>query len=146
MSSGTLTSARPGGAAHAHGDDRAELAGLNYWAFWVGEIDQQQLDDSFMAAPSLSWRGVALLRHIVDRLDAGHAFIDLNVHTLWALLQARPGVAHDDPAAASLLIERGERLMDGADLSEQSRRELPAVLYGLRVQGFTHERKDPRDG
>ncbi|WP_239157507.1 hypothetical protein [Actinocatenispora thailandica] len=106
---------------HAHGDDRSELAGLNYWAFWVGEIDQQQPDDSYMADSSLRWRGAVLLRHIVDRLDADHAFIDLNVHTLWALLQARPGVAVAEPETASLLVTRSQRLMDTAELSARAR-------------------------
>lgn len=129
--------------AHAHADDTSELAGLTYWAYWVGEIDQHQPDDSFMVDRSLRWRGTALLRHIVDRLDAGHAFIDLNIHTLWALLQARPGLAHDDPDTTALLIGRGERLMDEGGISDQSRHELTSVLYGLRVQGFTE--KGPSD-
>ncbi|GAA1338725.1 hypothetical protein GCM10009635_49220 [Actinocatenispora thailandica] len=119
---------------------------MNYWAFWVGEIDQQQPDDSYMADSSLRWRGAVLLRHIVDRLDADHAFIDLNVHTLWALLQARPGVAVAEPETASLLVTRSQRLMDTAELSARARGELTAVLYGLRVQGIGHERKEPVDG
>jgi hypothetical protein len=127
--------------AHAHGDEQTELAGLTYWAYWVGEIEQPQPNDLFMVNPTLRWRGLRLLRHIVDRLDGDHAFIDLNVHTLWALMQVRPGLAHDDPAITALLIERGGKLLDDTGLSHRSRDELTAVLYGLRVQGFT-ERKE----
>lgn len=123
--------------AHAHSDDISELAGLNYWAYWVGEIDQSQPDDRFMVDRTLRWRGLRLLRHIGDRLDADHAFIDLNIHSLWTLMQARTGLAQDDPETARMLVGRGERLLDEGDLSHQSRQELVAVLYGLRVQGFT---------
>lgn len=126
--------------AHAHGDDQSELAGLIYWAYWVGEIDQHQADDAFMVDRSLRWRGSALLRHIVQRLDSAHAFIDLNVHTIWALMQARPGLAGDDLEVTRQLIIRGEKLLAGAELSQQSRTELTSVLYGLRVQGFTESR------
>ncbi len=130
---------------HAHGDDKSESAGLTYWAHWVGEIDQYQCDDSFMAQPTPSWRGLRLLRHIVDRLDSGHAFIDLNVHTVWALMQARQGIAYDDPETTRSLIVRAERLMDEGEISDQSRHELTAVLYGLRVLGFAAAKGNDHD-
>lgn len=46
---------------HAHCDDQSELAGLNYWAFWVGEIDQQQPDDRFIGGlvATVAWDDVA---------------------------------------------------------------------------------------
>lgn len=131
--------------AHAHADDTSEMAGLNYWAYWVGEIDGHQPDDTFMATRDLGWRGIRLLRHIVERLDTGHAFLDLNIHSLWALMQARPGLAHDDPGTGRALLTRGAQLLDGAEISAQSRQELSAVLYGLRVQGLT-ESKGNTDG
>lgn len=122
--------------AHAHPDVTCEIAGLNYWAYWVGEIGQMQRDDLFMINPRLAWRGTRLMRHLVDRLEAGHAFVDLNVHSLWALLAARRGLAHDDPVITRRLFGRAQRLLDEGEISRQSRRELTSVLYGLRMDGF----------
>ncbi|MGH2598953.1 MAG: helix-turn-helix domain-containing protein [Haloechinothrix sp.] len=123
--------------ARAHPDSTCEMAGLNYWAYWVGETQHRQRDDMFMIDSTFTWRGARLLRHLVDRFHSSHAFIDLNVHSLWALLAARRGIAEDHPATTRDSISRGERLMDEGEISEQSRRELASVLYGLRMEGFT---------
>lgn len=78
-----------------------------------------------------------MLQHIVDQLDSEHAFIDLNVHTIWALLQIRRGLAHDYPEITTALMARAGQLLDEGAISDQSRRELTSVLYGLRMDGFT---------
>lgn len=123
--------------ARAHPDDACEQAGLNYWAYWVGEIGHRQSDDSFMIDGSLTWRGGQLLRHLTERLHEQHAYLDLNIHTLWALLIARRDVVLDDPALGRELLQRAELALDEAELSGQSRRELSAVVYGLRMSGYT---------
>lgn len=123
--------------ARAHPDQVCELAGLNYWAYWVGECGYRQHDDLFMTDPKLPWRGASLMRHLVDRLDSDHVLVDLNVHSLWALLAARRGLSHDDPDTTRDLVRRGTRLIDEARISSQSRRELASMLYGLRIEGFT---------
>jgi hypothetical protein len=125
--------------ARAHPDETCELAGLNYWAYWVGEIASRQRDDLFMIKHEQVWRGGRLLRHLVDRLDPSHPFIDLNIHTIWTLLKARTGLAYDEPRLARDLLVRGARVHDGGAISAQSRQEIGAVLYGLRVAG-PHER------
>ncbi len=122
--------------ARAHPDDVCERAGLNYWAYWVGEIPGRQRDDSFMTAETSTWRGAHLLRHLVDRLDDTHPFVDLNVHSVWALLTARRGLVHDDPATSQSLLARSIRLLDGADISAQSTRELTSIVYSLRTDGL----------
>jgi transcriptional regulator with XRE-family HTH domain len=129
--------------ARAHPDQTCETAGLNYFAYWVGESSHRQHDDHFMADPSLSWRGGRLLRHLVDRLDADRAFLDLNIHTLWALLAARRGLVHDDPDIGRRLLARAERVVDGGEISPQSHRELTSILYGLRMSGLTTTRTEP---
>jgi DNA-binding XRE family transcriptional regulator len=123
--------------ARAHPDDICERAGLNYWAYWVGEIRHRQRDDFFMTDPDQTWRGGTLLRHLTDRLRPGHPFIDLNIHSLWALLAARHGLAYDDPGTGREILIRGENILDAADISTQSRQELAAILYGLRIGGLT---------
>jgi transcriptional regulator with XRE-family HTH domain len=126
--------------ARAHPDDACELAGLNYWAYWVGELRSRQHNDMFMIDRSLAWRGALLLHHLVERLDAQHAFVDLNVHTVWSLLAARQDLAQDNPATGRQLLARAGRLLDEGGISDQSRRELASILYGLRMGGFTGEK------
>jgi hypothetical protein len=123
--------------ARAHPDDACERAALNYSAYWVGEIPYRQRDDSFMPANLTDWRGSRLLRHLVQRLDGSHPFVDLNIHNLWSLLTARRGLALDDPATGRALVDRGELLLDGDQISVQSRQELTSIVYSLRADGLT---------
>ncbi|MGW3606860.1 helix-turn-helix transcriptional regulator [Micromonospora sp. NPDC005161] len=123
--------------ARAHPDDACDRAALNYSAYWVGEIPYRQCDDSFMPAAHSDWRGSRLLRHLVERLDGGHPFVDLNIHNTWALLTARRGLALDDPTIGNALADRSASLLDGDAVSEQSRRELASIVYSLRTDGLT---------
>ncbi|GAA2711505.1 hypothetical protein GCM10010429_28020 [Micromonospora olivasterospora] len=123
--------------ARAHPDDACERAALNYSAYWVGEIPYRQRDDSFMPAPLSGWRGSRLLRHLVQRLDASHPFVDLNIHNVWALLTARRGLALDEPDTGRTLLERSTALLDSGGVSAQSRRELTSIVYSLRADGLT---------
>ncbi|MEV1286232.1 helix-turn-helix transcriptional regulator [Micromonospora sp. NPDC049679] len=123
--------------ARAHPDDACERAGLNYWAYWVGEIPERQRNDLFMTAEKATWRGTRLLRHLVDRLDPTHPFVDLNIHSLWALLTARRGITHDDTATSRTLLDRSTTLLDSGHISPQSQRELTSVVYSLRTDGLS---------
>jgi hypothetical protein len=53
------------------------------------------------------------------------------------LLAARRGIAHDDPTTGRTLTDRSAILLDGADISEQSKRELASIVYSLRTDGLT---------
>ncbi|MFC7241478.1 helix-turn-helix domain-containing protein [Catellatospora aurea] len=124
--------------AATQGDDRCELAGLNYEAYWIGEVSPRQNDDRFMMDAGLGWRGHRLLRHLVERVDGRRHFVDLSIHTLWALLAARPGLLRDDPVAARSLYRRGQIAIDSDEISRQSRWELEAIMYGLRIEGLAN--------
>ncbi|MET7640350.1 helix-turn-helix domain-containing protein [Streptomyces sp. NPDC005438] len=113
-------------------DDAGELANLNYWAYWLGLDQLPRGDDSFMGRHA-GWDAGALLRNLVDRLHPELGCIDLNVHSVWALLTARPGVLSTDPRIVCDLRERVSHLLDSDTVSSQSRRELDAVHYGLRL-------------
>lgn len=115
------------------GDDTAEAANLNYWAYWLGGVRLPQADDGFMRdRDPTGWDPVTLLRGLTYGLHYAPGYADLYAHTLWALLTAHPWL----PQASGLLVreleERTGRLLDGRGISERSRRELSTVHYVLR--------------
>ncbi|GHJ26987.1 hypothetical protein TPA0910_14200 [Streptomyces hygroscopicus subsp. sporocinereus] len=116
-------------------DEAGELANLNYWAYWLGLDRLPRGDDSFMGDRS-AWDAGALLGRLVDRLHPDLGCIDLNVHSVWSLLAARPGVLASDPVLVRRLGERVTHLLDAGSVSPQSRRELDAVHYGLRLNNL----------
>jgi transcriptional regulator with XRE-family HTH domain len=117
------------------GDDQ-EVANLNYWANWAGEDTRAAMSDEFMRTPDLGpWRGTELLRQLTDGLTPSTAYIDLTVHTVWALLQRRPHLLDDDALLTQKLHARVENLLhEPQPLSAQARRELDQVLYGVKMR------------
>ncbi|WP_308312695.1 helix-turn-helix domain-containing protein [Streptomyces sp. ISL-11] len=116
------------------GGDAGEIANLNYWAHWLGMDRVPRPDDSFMADRSSGlWDAGALLRSFADRLDPDLGCVDLNVHSVWSLMASRPGVLAADPRLADELRRRVVLLLDSGSVSQQARRELDAVHYGLRL-------------
>ncbi|PWV49216.1 DNA-binding transcriptional regulator [Nocardiopsis sp. L17-MgMaSL7] len=114
-------------------NDRGEAANLAYWAYWVGELDLE-LSDDFMASSRLGvWEGRRLLRHLLDRLAPGHGYLDLYVHTVWALLAARPRLLASDPEASARLAASVGVLLDSPDTSASARRELDGIRYAIRL-------------
>ncbi|MEY9963394.1 DNA-binding transcriptional regulator YiaG [Streptacidiphilus sp. MAP12-16] len=126
--------------ARSLGDDASEAANLNYWAHWVGVDTRPQSDDSFMARQTPGWDAAALLRNFTDRLARAFEYTDLYAHSVWALLSARPGLLSADRALACDLAASVGQLLDGDAISPQSRRELQAVHYGLRLSGVSTDR------
>ncbi|MFJ2814323.1 helix-turn-helix domain-containing protein [Streptomyces sp. NPDC087294] len=115
------------------GDDTAEAANLNYWAYWLGALPQAQSDDDFMVDRSLSaFDPVSLLRRLDRGLHQAPGYTDLYAHSLWALLTAHPWLPLAAPDTVIALSDRATRLLDGDQISSRSKRELTAVYYVLR--------------
>lgn len=111
-----------------------EQANLNYWAYWVGEIDTVHVNDDFMVRTDPSaWAGTRLLRHLLDRLQAPNDHAELNIHTLWALLLTHPDLLTAQPALRLQLAEAVESLTDLATLSVAAGRELSDISYAARL-------------
>ncbi|MFI8105959.1 XRE family transcriptional regulator [Streptomyces sp. NPDC086023] len=114
-------------------DDAGEAANLNYWAYWLGGAPLPQSDDMFMRDRQLTgWDPVTLLRGLTYGLHHSPGYVDLYVHTMWALLTAHPWLSQASGRLVRDLGERAEQLLDGGGISERSRRELTSVHYVLR--------------
>ena len=116
------------------GGDSGETANLNYWAFWTGELDDdQQPSDGFIgsASPS-SWHGRRIARHLAGRMYGNIGFTELNIHSLWALIRIRPELAAE-PSLAADLGTRIVRLLDDNRVSIPARRELETLRYGIAI-------------
>ncbi|MGH2769827.1 MAG: helix-turn-helix domain-containing protein, partial [Actinomycetota bacterium] len=121
--------------------DECHAANLNYWAYWVGEINPTYGSDHFISNGLGRWRGDTLLRRLHDRLASSELAIDIYVHTLWALLQRRAWLLEEDLASARSLCDRVEALIDTPGISDQSRRELESISLAIPLlQSFARRR------
>lgn len=117
----------------ALGDDAGEAANLNYWAYWVGEIGHLELSDDFIATSTPGpWSGDKLLAHLAQGLAPHHGYVDLNIHSLWALLAVRPNLLRSG-AAERALRDRMPVMLDSRELSARGRRELENIRYAIRL-------------
>ncbi|AXE23587.1 transcriptional regulator [Streptomyces globosus] len=114
-------------------DDAGEAANLNYWAYWIGESTHIQISDDFIATHSAPWHGHKLLQHLVNGLVPHQGFFDLNLHTLWALLAARPTLLRATSATGRALRDRLPVLLDGTEPWTRARRELEGIRYAIRL-------------
>lgn len=119
---------------HALATDHQEQANLNYWAYWVGELDTVQVDDDFMDRIDPGcWTGVRLLGHLLGRLRPGSGHAELNIHTIWALLLAHPDLLAHHPSLQCEAASKIESLAADGDLTTRARRELSDIGYAVRL-------------
>lgn len=110
------------------------MADLNYWAYWIGELPDEQISDTFMLdADTRSWTGVRLLRHLVRRLEPNSPHLPLNLSTLHALIASRPSLLDGWPEVRASLAHVLDRLASADGLSRVGRDQLAGLLYAVRI-------------
>jgi hypothetical protein len=111
-----------------------EVANLNYWAYWIGELDDVRIDDSFMRdEDTRAWSGGALPAHLSGRLDPTTPHLPLNLHTLHTLVASRSELLDARPHLRACLAESLDRLASSDSLSRTGRDQVAGLHYALRI-------------
>ncbi|ATY11380.1 XRE family transcriptional regulator [Amycolatopsis sp. AA4] len=138
--SASVALASIGDGAHLHdfvartADTDAEIANLNYWAHWIGELQDDQADDHFMAeADTRTWSGIRLFHHLVGRLDPASPHLPLNLHTMHSLVASRPALLTERSGERDALAEALDVLSSDDVLSRQGRDQVAGLHYALRL-------------
>jgi hypothetical protein len=115
-------------------DTRAEVANLNYWAHWIGELDNEQTSDAFMLDDDTrAWTGVRLLQHLANRLEPDSPQLPLNLYTLHALIASRPSLLSGRPTVRTSIAEVLDKLSSTDHLTRTGRDQLAGLRYALRI-------------
>lgn len=138
--SASVALASAGDDTHIHdfvdhmNDACAEVANLNYWAHWIGELVDEQITDAFMLADDTrSWTGVRLLRHLTKRLEPDSPHLPLNLHTLHALVASRPSLLNGQSVMRASLAETFDELASTDRLTRTGHDQLAGLQYALRI-------------
>ncbi|MEQ7007666.1 XRE family transcriptional regulator [Actinopolymorpha sp. B17G11] len=112
--------------------DREVLANLNYWAYYLGESEELQTDDSFVfSMDATAWSGTRMFTHLATHLD-DPVNQELNIHSLWTLLLVRPTLARQHSSVRNAAQSAVSKLVDD-DLCAQTKEKLRSVQYALRI-------------
>lgn len=138
--SASVALASSGDVAHLHdfvdhmNDTRADVANLNYWAHWIGELNDEQTSDAFMMGnDTRSWTGVRLLHHLTNRLEPTGPHVPLNLYTLHTLIASRPSILGGRPVVRASLAVACDKLASTDHLTRTGRDRLAGILYALRI-------------
>jgi DNA-binding XRE family transcriptional regulator len=111
-----------------------EVANLNYWAYWIGELSEEQTSDRFMLnADTRSWTGVRLLQHLLQRIDPASPHLPLNLSTLHALVGSRPSLLSGPASVRASFGEVLDRLASTDALARTERDQLAGLRYAVRI-------------
>jgi hypothetical protein len=112
----------------------AQLANLNYWGYWTGEISADHVNDEFMARDDpASWSGTRMLLHLGQRLDPTSPQLALNLQTVHGLVAARPALLTGWPHLRLALADALERIASTDALTRAGHRQVADLHYALRL-------------
>lgn len=74
-----------------------------------------------------------MVGHLLGRLHPGSGHVELNIHTVWALLLAHPSLLVEHPRLRSEAAHRIELTAADDELSVQAQRELSDIRYAVRL-------------
>jgi transcriptional regulator with XRE-family HTH domain len=113
---------------------RHDTVNLNYWAYWIGEIaDEQPNDDFMLTTDPRSWGGVRLLEHLARRLDPDSPHLPLNLHTLHSLVASRPALLTDSGYVRTLIAKALDLVGSRDGLGATVRDQLAGLAYAVRI-------------
>lgn len=114
--------------------ERLDLANLNYWAYWLGELVDEERDDEFLTdAGSGAWNGATIFRHLGSRLSLDAPHRPLNLHSMHRLLSLRPDILMRAKNSHDSLADTLDRLEASDDITRQERDQVAGLNYALRV-------------
>jgi hypothetical protein len=114
--------------------DRKDAVNLNYWAYWIGEIPDEQPNDNFMLATDpRSWGGTRLLEHLIPRLRPDKLHLPLNLHTLHSLVASRPALLNNSQQTRRLVAGALELVGAHDGLGLAVRDQLAGLAYAVRI-------------
>jgi hypothetical protein len=118
-----------------HMNGQAEdVANLNYWAYWIGELSDEQASDLFMlTADPQAWTGHRMLDHLLQRLDPTSPHLPLNLSTLHALIASRPALLNSRPGTLASLRQVLDKLAASPVLTRTGRDQLAGLQYAVRI-------------
>jgi hypothetical protein len=138
--SASVALASAGDGTHLHdfvdhmADTRAEVANLNYWAHWIGELNDEQTNDAFMlGGDTRSWMGVRLLQHLTNRLEPDSPHLPLNLCTLHTLIASRPSLLSGRSSVRASLAEVLDKFASVDRLKRTGRDQVAGLQYAVRI-------------
>ncbi len=141
--SASVALASAGDGTHIHdfviatSDTKAEIADLNYWAHWIGELAEDEVDDTFMFnRDPRAWSGVRLCRHLTNRLDPTSPHLPLNLHSLYTLVASRPALLTGRSNALASIAEALDRVSSSDALTRTGRDHVAGLRYALRIADY----------
>lgn len=116
----------------AHGSDEFEMANLNYWAYWAGELRDRQRSQEFMVNSKAfqAWTGTTLIPRLTNKLMASNPNLELNIHSVAVLLTRAITIQvleGDSDLAAAALAKVARLIDEGVPLSAHARHELDDI-------------------